>query len=137
MRFIDIVLIGLILVMIFIAIFGAQSPQTPQESRRIIDFDDIRKADYYLMIYKPNLSVSVGCGNSMYPFLKENDIMILQEINDSFNLSVGDIVCYKTKNICHRITNINDKIEVKGDDSDTSELINRSEIKYIVVGVLF
>jgi signal peptidase I len=56
-------------------------------------------------------------GNSMYPFLKNNDFVLVQKLNFE-NIKIGDIVltCDNDRILCHRVFAIkNNRFQTKAD----------------------
>ena len=67
------------------------------------------------------LYASVGAGTSMYPEIKNGDILIIQKKDSPvFSINIGDIIVFKDlngKNVAHRVVGINNnKYLVKGDN---------------------
>lgn len=74
-------------------------------------------------LIKESLKRGIVCfkalGNSMFPFVRNGDLVIIKHINPD-NLSVGDIIFFEKENtfFLHRLLKKNEKVEfiTKGDN---------------------
>ena len=84
---------------------------------------------------------------SMEPLIKGGDIIYVQEIGDQAVIMRNRIYCFDAdwafNSVCHRaigcypVGECYNKVIFQGDNLHTVELINRSDIKEIVVGINF
>ncbi len=110
------------------------------------DSGDIQVFNDKIILLVSNSSVTnYGASGSMLPTLNENSNGIAIVPKDDSEVKVGDIVSYRSSDaslIVHRVIEKNSDgggvyLVVKGDNSDTTEIIRFSQIKHKIVGILY
>ena len=126
----------LILIIAFIA--GILLLIIPQMDPVLIQTLEGHKEDFY---------ASTAIGSSMYPTIKNGDILVILEKNSSdFNMNIGDIIVFsgEGKNIAHRLVDIHADSSceckniyyVKGDNSDEIQAITMDNILGKVIKIV-
>ena len=87
-----------------------------------------------------NITVSGFSGFSMRPTIFGENTLILSNYTNQ-TLTAGEIIVFKTEennSVVHRIKGLYPKyLYTQGDNNNAHEKIKYSQIKYIVIGVLF
>ncbi|MGC8816664.1 MAG: signal peptidase I [Candidatus Hadarchaeum sp.] len=91
---------------------------------------------------------SVVSGSSMEPTLKDGDLVLWVEVDNTFQFRVGDIIIYQhptrpyLDNIVHRIIEVGsdyreNQFKTKGDNSPEEYWVPRANIHGLVIGVIY
>jgi hypothetical protein len=107
---------------------------------------DITMAPDYIQYSHRNFNIKTEkyellpvMGMSMQPSIVSGNTIIITNINPYDKLESGDIVCFEMGGlVCHRIEAIYPtEILLRGDYYSGKSVVKRSDVKYLVRGVLF
>jgi len=84
---------------------------------------------------------SNSTGSSMYPSVSSGNVLLLQKYDNNTLLKEGQIIVFNTENdglVAHRVISAyNDFCFTKGDNSVNIEKVSNSNIRYLIVGIIF
>jgi hypothetical protein len=80
-------------------------------------------------------------GPSMQPVIFDQNVVIQKKISSDYVIKEGDIVRFKRPNgqgVVHRVrANYGDTLYIQGDSDKTGEIIDKSQVSHIILGVIY